>query len=365
VNWLRLQHLCDKYDFTVFASRFDNPRPDRIRWVRVPSLLHTAVLALTTYRLSAIAIFLWQRFVARRRFEIVQCSDGVLGHVDIVDAHFCNRHYLATARSEANFTRPGDVIGLLGRYLGSLNERLVHKNAPVPSAGLRRELVDAVGVDREKIVVMHPPVNTPIRPPTPREKNETRAAMGIPESAVVLLLVSAGDFKRKGLMPLIEAMADPRLADARLLVVGGTPSSEYGDRVQALLFGGRVSFCGRHDDIRPFFWAADAFVLPSRYEVFPAVTIEAAAGALPLLTTRLNGVEDYTVDGETGFTIEDCTPEAIASAVSKFISLTEASRSRMGCHAYEAVQCYRLDQFLKSWDDLYSQYGNGGQTNPV
>ena len=106
-----------------------------------------------------------------------------------------------------------------------------------------------------------------------------------------------GNFRERALAFSIEnAGNDPRLIVVRLLVVGGTANPVYSElQPGSIKVQHRVGFCGRHDDIRPFFRAADAFVLPSRYEVFPAVTIEAAAGALPLITTRLNGVEEYAV----------------------------------------------------------------------
>ena len=368
VNRLRLEHLCEKYDFTVFATKFDNPRPDRIRWVRVPCILRPALLTLITYWISAWAIFLCERLVRRHRFEIVQASDAAFGQIDIADAHFCSRHYLPTAFAETVFTQPRDVVLLLARLFCSMNERRIYRKASivvVPSAGLRREFIRMHNIDSGKIVVMYPPVNTPIRPPSADQRNKARNDLGIAESDVVLLLVSAGDFQRKGLLPLIDALADSRLAAARLLVVGGTPAAMYSKRVHDLEIQDRVAFCGRHEDIQPFFNAADAFVLPSRYEVFPAVTIEAAAGALPLITTRLNGVEEYSVEGVTGFTIADCTALAIADTIAKFMSLPRADRQAMGCRARDAVQAYKLAPFLKSWDDLYSNFGKRSRLSPV
>ena len=123
---------------------------------------------------------------------------------------------------------------------------------------------------------------------------------------MVLLLVAQGDFQRKGLAPLITALADARLASARLLVVGGTPSAMYRDQAEALRVQDRVTFCGRqgeHESVLP----GGGCVCPplKNMKFFPAVTIEAAASGLPLITTRLNGVEEYSVDSVTGFIIRE------------------------------------------------------------
>ena len=120
VNWLRLDRLCDKYDFTVFAARFDNPRPDRIRWVRVWCFPRPVFLTTLSYRLSATTARLWHRVVEGQKFEIVQSSDAAVGGIDIADAHFCNLHYLRTIIGEVRFTQPREVAGVIGRVLGSV-----------------------------------------------------------------------------------------------------------------------------------------------------------------------------------------------------------------------------------------------------
>src|SRR5580692_1486992 len=48
-----LSALCDEHDFTVFSSRFENPRPDRIRWVRVPAPPRPMVLLYVIFHLTA------------------------------------------------------------------------------------------------------------------------------------------------------------------------------------------------------------------------------------------------------------------------------------------------------------------------
>ncbi len=79
------------------------------------------------------------------------------------------------------------------------------------------------------------------------------------------------------------------------------------DRFRAIArrsgLAGRVEFIGAQLDPAPYYAAADAFVLPTAYETFSLASYEAAAAGLPLLVTRVNGVEDLLVDGETGWFI--------------------------------------------------------------
>jgi UDP-glucose:(heptosyl)LPS alpha-1,3-glucosyltransferase len=68
--------------------------------------------------------------------------------------------------------------------------------------------------------------------------------------------------------------------------------------------GDRVRFAGAIADVGPFYSAADAFVLPTAYEAFPLVSLEAAAAGLPLLIPWVSGVEELLVDGVNGWFIE-------------------------------------------------------------
>ena len=65
----------------------------------------------------------------------------------------------------------------------------------------------------------------------------------------------------------------------------------------------RLHFLGSVDQMPRLYAAADAFVLPTSYETFSLVTYEAAAAGLPLLVTRVSGVEDLLADGLNGWFI--------------------------------------------------------------
>lgn len=355
-----LEHLSEKYDFTVFSNRFDNPCPGRIRWIRVPCILAPSLCALVTFRLSAAALYLWHRIAGRPEFDIVHSSDAAFGQVQLADAHFCNRYYFSNVMDKKVKGLRG-AASFLSRLLGSVLERRIYRKARivvVPSAGLRRELIQAHGVDSEKISVVPLPNDVRMFPPDPGERLAARAELGLAGPELTLVFAALGDFERKGLGPLIHSLADSRLAGVRLLVVGGNPRSlaPYRESAKERNVHDRVTFCGKHPIIRSFLWAADALVLPSRYEVFPVVAMQAALTALPLLTTHLNGVEEYAVDGVTGFTIGAPAPIAIADAVAKFLALSEDERREMGCQALRAVRGFTAERFVKSWESIYSQF---------
>src|SRR3954463_13965947 len=66
----------------------------------------------------------------------------------------------------------------------------------------------------------------------------------------------------------------------------------------------RVPLAGEVASGGAFYAAADCFVLPSEYEAFPLVSLEAAAAGLPLLIARVNGVAELLTEGVNGWFIE-------------------------------------------------------------
>ena len=126
-----------------------------------------------------------------------------------------------------------------------------------------------------------------------------RSEFGIPPVARLLLFVSH-EFDRKGLAFAVEAL---KLLDGqvRLLAVGSDDPAPY----RRLLPHGdkRLIFAGARKDLPGFYAAADAFVLPTAYETFSLVCMEALASGVPVLATKVGGIEDYLEDGVNGYGI--------------------------------------------------------------
>jgi glycosyltransferase involved in cell wall biosynthesis len=169
-----------------------------------------------------------------------------------------------------------------------------------------------------------------------------------------MVFVALGHFERKGLHLIFEAMGSLGDSRVKLWVVGGTRDLVRVWERKALGLGlaDRVKFFGMQRDVRPFLWGADGFLLPTLYEVFPLVTLEAAASGLPLLVTHVYGVEEFVQDGSTGLVLER-SPKGVTEAVSKFVGLPEDKRKEMGLRARQAVRAYSVDNFVEAWRKFF------------
>jgi UDP-glucose:(heptosyl)LPS alpha-1,3-glucosyltransferase len=139
-----------------------------------------------------------------------------------------------------------------------------------------------------------------------REANRAcvREELGYAELDRVVIFV-ANELERKGFGPLLRAAAaleDPRV---KMLAVGRLDPAPYRDEIKRLGMSGRVHFTGASDKVARFYAAADVFALPTQYEAWGLVIIEAMACGLPALTSRLAGAAIAIREGETGRLVDD------------------------------------------------------------
>ena len=166
-------------------------------------------------------------------------------------------------------------------------------------------------------------------------RRELRAAESVPEGTAVVLFVG-GDWHRKGLHVAIAALArtSPREGPPPVLwIVGSGDEAAHQAIADRLGVGARVRFFGRRADTHRFYAAADIFLLPSLYECFPLVALEAAATGLPVIGTDVHGIVDI-IDAGGGWLVAR-TPEDIAGGISLLAS-DEPKRQALGLagHAY-------------------------------
>jgi len=162
-------------------------------------------------------------------------------------------------------------------------------------------------------------------------RRELREELGIAESDLLLVFASM-DFAGKGLMTVLEAMAlceDGRATASpwRLVVLGDGRRSRFERRAQQLGIGQAVWFGGRRRDITRFYGAGDLFVLPTVYEPFPNVNLEAMACGLPVATSSTAGGLDLVEPGRTGYLVDDPADSSELSAcLAQFQALSAAER---------------------------------------
>lgn len=193
-----------------------------------------------------------------------------------------------------------------------------------------RFIVAAAVVDQRKISVLAngsiAGVDVARFCPSPQSRHQARLELGINEKACCLIYV--GRLKRdKGLLDLRDAYVSlrSRFPDTVLLLVG--PDDE---NISPQLLGvPGVVQVGYTRKVEAFMAAADILCLPSYREGFGLVLIEAAAVGLPVVASRIYGITDAVVDGQTGLLHHPGDIQDLTEKLSRLIG-DPSLRSQMG-----------------------------------
>ena len=365
-----LRGLAAEHEFTVFAVEFDNPCPEKIRFVRVPSPMRPIALTFVVYHFMAPLCYLLYRLRGGPRFDLIQALESNIVFADLLYSHFCHRMYLK------NHFRKSGAKGLRGWFrwldhqLHALMEGYTYpraKQVVTISRGLERELKAAFPYVENKLTVLPNPVRLDrLQMPAEFDRQAFRHSLGIDDQDLVGLFVALGQFERKGLPFVLQALATPGMQRFKLIVVGGQPDliAQYSERAAKYQVGDRVIFAGMQSDVRPYFWSVDAFVFPSLYEGFPLVTLEAAAAGLPIVVSHLYGVEDMLVDGDNGILVETSV-DGVRQGLERFLSLPPSARHAMGQRARKAVSVYSEEHFVDAWRAFYLKLRPAEDLMPV
>ena len=182
-----------------------------------------------------------------------------------------------------------------------------------------------------------------------RDRERARAELGIADGELALLLV-ANELHRKGLAQLLEAMADADDPRMTLHVVGRAPLAPFRSTIRRLGLDSRVHAHGSSSDVGWYLAAADLMVLPTQYEPFGLVIIEALASGLPVVTTRLAGAASAVREGESGLILDD--PYDVAGLTALLVRAASADLDRWGERAASSVDEYRRDVVMRRVEEL-------------
>jgi len=171
-------------------------------------------------------------------------------------------------------------------------------------------------------------------------RDERRRSLGIPPGARVLLFVGQM-IKRKGLDVLLDALAlvrDRKGPAPYLLLLGeGADLAEFRSQASRSGLEELVRFLPYVDNARlpRFLSLADGFVLPSRFDAWPVVVVEALVAGLPVVGTEACGSVRDLVTEKTGFRCAPADVLSLAEALRAFVA--EPDLAGMGERARQSV----------------------------
>jgi glycosyltransferase involved in cell wall biosynthesis len=274
------------WSVTVIARVCETPTRPGLRWVKIRTLRRPFVAAFPLFAL--VAGLLLAR--SRRTGELVVTLGAIVpNRVDAITVQFCHAGFAEhRIRRSSRSSLLGRINGALAKPLALGLERWCYRPERVRRMTAVSELI------RDELRMHYPLESVPIDVigngvdaqrfrPDPAARQQHRQRLGLAADALVAIFVG-GDWHRKGLRIAVEAAG---IADWTLIVVGKGDAAEWASLASE--HSADVRFCGHVSDPESLLCTADAFLLPSSYEGFALVTIEAAAAGLPLLVTKATG----------------------------------------------------------------------------
>jgi len=225
------------------------------------------------------------------------------------------------------------------------------------------------GVKPNKITVIPPGVNISRFYPIPED--EAKEAIGVPREDGVLLFVGRIE-ALKGIDVLLHALAllkQQGIFAAHphyLAIIGGDPdgsnqslTSEMArikELCKELGIGDLVIFLGKRDqETLPYYYsAAEVLIMPSHYESFGLVALEAMACGTPVVASQIGGLGFLVQDGVTGYVVPDGDPLMLSQKLSQLIQNPDLL-NRLGNQAAEYALNYRWENITQQILEVYHQ----------
>ncbi len=192
-----------------------------------------------------------------------------------------------------------------------------------------------------------------------QEKISAKAAMGFENSTIFLFVGRLSPEKR--VREFVEVWAEffaeemirPRM---RLVIVGKGPEREGIEKaVRDLGVGATVTLAGAKDDLRPYYGAADVFVLPSVSEGLSNSMLEAMSSGAAIMAGNVGGAREALEDGVNGFLFDPVSRQAIKACLKKFMA-DKTIPLKMGEKAREtAVKKYSMARVLDELLEIYQK----------
>lgn len=349
-----IRHLLDLgHEVHLFLHRCRALPDPRVRLHRVPVLSVSSTLRILSFAREA------GRRMAQGGFDIVHGFTQVYPQ----DVYFLGgglqRHWLAVkyprplTRAGMCMIRPIHLAHLFleREILRPENSRIIMANSHL----CRGQLAEYYGVPPERVRVVHHGVDLSRFNPEVRGRfrEDVRRALGFSRGDTAILFV-ANNFSRKGLRSLIEALARTRDRRMRLVVAGRGNPQPFRKTAAALGVADQLIFTGPVHEVEMYYGAADLFALPTLYDPFANVCLEAMACGLPVITTRQNGASEIMKAGETGFILDD--PGDVERLADALRTLQDPRVQReMGERAREVATRHSLQGYTARTLEVYQE----------
>ena len=307
--------LQQDHEIHIYSQRVEDVELTRMHWHRIPRIPGPH---LVNFLWWLAANHLWRWWDSHFRglpYDLVYTAGTNCWDADLISIHIVFAEFVRMAAPELKLL--GNPIRFWPRLIHRklyyalviFLERHMYTN---PKTGLiliakktAADLKQHYGIEGPLPVVYigldHKIFNRELRL---RNRPEVRKQLGFGDDTFVLVLVG-NDWKKKGLVALIESLALLKDIPLVLVVAGKDDAAPYLRRIRELGLEEKVTFQPSRPDVQWDYAAADVYVGPSLEDTFAQPPTEAMGCGLPVITTSTNGTAEIMTDGVDGLVLQD------------------------------------------------------------
>lgn len=188
------------------------------------------------------------------------------------------------------------------------------------------------------------------------KRAEMREHMGVSEEGIKVILGAGRLVYGKGFDVLVRAFSIVKPPCAVLRIIGSGPEQgRLEELIRELGLSSRAELLPFVSDLRPYLWASDLFVLPSRsLEGFGLVLLEAMASGVPVIATAVGGPVDLVEEGRSGWLVEPGNVEHLAEKISEILD-NPSAMARVGEGAYERAKRFDVKECAETIQAEYKE----------
>ena len=355
------ERLAKKHEVHLYARKAEDLDLTHIAWHRVPGVNWAEVIDFGSYYFEV------NRRVRPGQFDIVHsigCNTQRGNVVTIQNIQPAKKQILDRLGSSEKVSPARRLTRWLYLNATCAAEKRLYQHRPgrkaplfLPvSRGVSAELTKHYDIGPAQVRIVPNAADTVrFKPLSPEARSLWRAKNNVPQDRIMAIF-AGGEWARKGLDFAIKAIGHLKDVPLTLFVAGDDPDrARFTQMARDAGAADRVIFGGFRSDMPQALAAADLFLFPSWYEAFSLATIEAAACALPVVATRINGTEDFITPGVNGDFIEHDAVQV--AAVLRRLCADPQHLKVMGANARKNVEMnYTWDRIAQMTEDAYRSH---------
>ena len=349
-----ISRLGSEYEVHIYSQRVEDIDLSKMQWHRIPQLGGPYLLNFLWWFVANHLWRWWDRHFRGIRHDLVFTAGTNCLDADVISIHIVFAEFLRQTRAELAFGRNPVRFWprlfhrrLLYRVLIFL-ERRMYTNANTSLILIARktaEDLDRLYGRNGSLPIVYIGLDHRVYNPESRKQNRLKAReqFGVEPGKFVLLLVG-NDWRKKGLLTLVEVLDKLRDLPLLLLVAGKDDPYPYLRLMHDRGLEDKIRFMPSRGDVEWYYAAADAYVGPSLEDTFAQPPAEAMACGLPVITSATNGTAEIMTDNVDGLIVQDPNDaEELAGKVRVLYESLDLCHS-LGNNAVRTAQKYTWDR---------------------